>query len=30
VLQRDMATNWVALFGAAGGEQVLRFYPPGG
>jgi len=29
-LQRDMATNWVALFRAAGGEQVLRSYPPGG
>jgi hypothetical protein len=30
VLQHDMATNWITLFRAAGGEQVLRFYPPGG
>jgi hypothetical protein len=29
-LQSDMATNWVALFRAAGGERILRFYPPGG
>ena len=29
-LQHDMATNWIALFRAAGGEQVLRSYPPGG
>ena len=29
-LQHDMATNWIALFRAAGGERVLRSYPPGG
>jgi hypothetical protein len=30
VLQHDMATNWTALYRAAGGERVLRSYPPGG
>lgn len=29
-LQHDMAANWVALYHAAGGEPVLRSYPPGG
>jgi hypothetical protein len=29
-LQRAMARNWTALYRAAGGKRVLRFYPPGG
>ncbi len=29
-LQHWMATDWTALYRAAGGERVLRFYPPGG
>jgi len=29
-LQHDMATDWTALFRAAGGERVLHGYPPGG
>jgi hypothetical protein len=29
-LQREMAGNWIALYRAAGGERVLRAYPPGG
>lgn len=29
-LQHDMATDWTALYRAAGGERVLRSYPPGG
>jgi hypothetical protein len=29
-LQHDMASNWTALFRAAGGERVLHGYPPGG
>ncbi len=29
-LQHEMATNWIALYRAAGGERVLRSYPPGG
>jgi hypothetical protein len=29
-LQHDMAADWTALYRAAGGERVLRFYPPGG
>lgn len=30
VLQNDMAHDWIALYYAAGGEPVLRSYPPGG
>jgi hypothetical protein len=29
-LQQEMARDWTALFRAAGGERVLRSYPPGG
>ncbi len=29
-LQHAMATDWTRLYSAAGGERVLRFYPPGG
>jgi hypothetical protein len=29
-LQRGMASDWPALYRAAGGERVLRDYPPGG
>jgi len=29
-LQHEMASNWTVLFRAAGGERVLRSYPPGG
>ncbi len=29
-LQHGMATDWIALYRAAGGERVLRGYPPGG
>jgi hypothetical protein len=29
-LQHEMATDWIALYRAAGGERVLRSYPPGG
>jgi hypothetical protein len=29
-LQRAMASDWIALYGEAGGERVLRDYPPGG
>jgi hypothetical protein len=29
-LQHAMAHNWTALYRAAGGERVLRAYPPGG
>lgn len=29
-LQRDMATDWTALYRLAGGETALRNYPPGG
>jgi hypothetical protein len=29
-LQQEMAEDWTALFRAAGGERVLRNYPPGG
>jgi hypothetical protein len=29
-LQHKMAHNWTALYRAAGGERVLRAYPPGG
>jgi hypothetical protein len=29
-LQHEMASNWIALYHAAGGERVLRAYPPGG
>lgn len=28
-LQRAMARDWTALYRAAGGEHVLRLYPPG-
>lgn len=28
-LQHEMAHNWTLLYRAAGGERVLRFYPPG-
>jgi hypothetical protein len=29
-LQHEMATDWTALYRAAGGERVLHSYPPGG
>jgi hypothetical protein len=29
-LQQEMATDWTALYRLAGGERVLRNYPPGG
>jgi hypothetical protein len=29
-LQHQMANNWIALYHTAGGERVLRAYPPGG
>lgn len=29
-LQHAMASDWTRLYRAAGGERVLRFYPPGG
>jgi hypothetical protein len=29
-LQHSMASDWTGLYRAAGGERVLRFYPPGG
>ncbi len=29
-LQHQMASDWTALYHAAGGERVLRSYPPGG
>jgi len=29
-LQHEMATDWIALYRAAGGERILRSYPPGG
>lgn len=29
-LQHEMARSWTALYRAAGGERVLRAYPPGG
>jgi hypothetical protein len=29
-LQHEMAANWTVLYLAAGGERVLRSYPPGG
>jgi len=29
-LQQEMATEWTALYRLAGGERVLRKYPPGG
>jgi len=29
-LERGMASDWPALYRAAGGERVLRDYPPGG
>jgi hypothetical protein len=29
-LQRETASDWPALYRAAGGERVLRNYPPGG
>jgi hypothetical protein len=29
-LQHEMASDWIALYRAAGGERVLRAYPPGG
>jgi hypothetical protein len=29
-LQRQIATNWVALYRRAGGSRVLERYPPGG
>jgi hypothetical protein len=29
-LQRAIASDWIALYGQAGGERVLRNYPPGG
>jgi len=29
-LQHEMASDWPALYRAAGGERVLRDYPPGG
>lgn len=29
-LQQEMARDWIALYRAAGGEPVLRHYPPGG
>lgn len=29
-LQHQMASDWIALYHAAGGERVLRAYPPGG
>lgn len=29
-LQRAMASDWIALYHAAGGERVLGAYPPGG
>ncbi len=29
-LQHAMASDWTGLYSAAGGERVLRFYPPGG
>jgi hypothetical protein len=29
-LQHEMAADWRALYRAAGGERVLRAYPPGG
>lgn len=29
-LQHAMATDWTRLYRAAGGERVLRSYPPGG
>ncbi|HEX5308941.1 MAG TPA: hypothetical protein VFW38_07665 [Solirubrobacteraceae bacterium] len=29
-LRHEMATDWIALYRAAGGERVLRSYPPGG
>lgn len=29
-LQHEMASDWIVLYRAAGGERVLRAYPPGG
>jgi hypothetical protein len=29
-LQHELASNWVTLYWAAGGERVLRFFRPGG
>jgi hypothetical protein len=29
-LQHEMARDWTVLYRAAGGERVLRLYPPGG
>ncbi|MGA2164111.1 MAG: hypothetical protein ABSH36_06535 [Solirubrobacteraceae bacterium] len=29
-LQHQMASDWIALYHAAGGARVLRAYPPGG
>lgn len=29
-LRQEMATDWTALYRLAGGERVLRNYPPGG
>jgi hypothetical protein len=29
-LQQEMGTDWTALYRLAGGERVLRNYPPGG
>lgn len=29
-LQQEIATDWTALYRLAGGERILRLYPPGG